>query len=76
MSEDSYDDGLVHGHAWATEPPALVPGATTIARPGIAQGPAGGTTPMAAAPQDEYDDGLVHSHSWACSERGQPAHRC
>ena len=56
-----HDDGLVHGHAWATEPartPAPAP-QVLINRP---------TEP-------DYDDGLVHGHDWACSERGRTAHR-
>ncbi len=49
MSDDNFDDGLVHGHHWATEKPATVtlPHATAITQ------------------MDEYDDGLVHSHDWA-----------
>lgn len=68
MSNDDYDDGLVHSHGWATEP---------------AQPPAGPmrrgaeiAAAMSAHPEEEpYDDGLVHSHGWACAERGQPAAR-
>ena len=26
MSNDDYDDGLVHSHGWATEPPAPAAG--------------------------------------------------
>ena len=67
MSNDDYDDGLVHSHSWATEPPPPVAGAmrrgTTV------------TVAMAVQPEasEPYDDGLVHSHGWACSEQGQPA---
>lgn len=51
MTDDTYDDGLVHAHGWATEPPRA-----TAAR-----------TPTAYVPveADGYDDGLVHSHDWA-----------
>jgi hypothetical protein len=62
-----HDDGLVHGHAWATEPPRP-------ARPGavgrsIAEA-------MGGHPEEPvyYDDGLVHDHGWACSDRGRMAH--
>ncbi len=51
MSEDHFDDGLVHGHYWATEKPA------TVAAPQA----------IALVQFDEYDDGLVHSHDWASS---------
>jgi hypothetical protein len=60
MSHDNYDDGLVHSHRWATEPPTTFattrdPGATVV------------------QPADRHDDGLIHSHGWACSERGRMA---
>ncbi len=58
MPDDTYDDGLVHGHTWATEPlahlRAAVPSDDAI--------PAGGSM---ASPSDTYDDGLVHGHPWA-----------
>jgi hypothetical protein len=58
MGDPGYDDGLVHGHSWASEsfrhPPqqheTLPRRSETIARA-----------------DDLYDDGLVHSHSWARS---------
>ncbi len=66
MSNDDYDDGLVHSHGWATEPP---PPATGPMRRGAEIAAA-----MSAHPEEEpYDDGLVHGHGWACGERGQPA---
>ena len=66
MSNDDYDDGLVHSHGWATEPPAPAAGPM---RRGAEIAAA-----MSAHPEEEpYDDGLVHSHGWACGERGQPA---
>jgi len=58
MSNDRYDDGLVHSHNWATEPPR----------------PTQPRTRTAPRPTEECDDGLVHSHGWACGERGRPAH--
>jgi len=59
---DSYDDGLVHSHGWAAEPP---PSVGSLLRPsnGIA------TT----IGDDTHDDGLVHDHGWACGERGRMA---
>jgi len=51
MSDDNYDDGLVHGHLWATEP----------ARPHADRDRA---TVIRIA-EDQYDDGLVHGHAWA-----------
>ena len=59
MTNDSHDDGLVHSHRWATEPPRPVQ-----ARPRV----------ITPAPREEPDEGLVHSHGWACGERGRPAH--
>lgn len=61
-----HDDGLVHGHAWATEPPRP-------ARPGGT--PRGIAAAAGAHPEEtvHYDDGLVHGHGWACSERGRMA---
>lgn len=67
MSEDRYDDGLVHGHAWATEPPAPV--AESLMR---GARPAAPASPRPAQDED-FDDGLVHPHRWASAERGQPA---
>jgi hypothetical protein len=54
-----HDDGLVHGHAWASEPP----------RPGRTP-----RRPHTTHPDDAFDDGLVHTHGWACGERGRAAH--
>ncbi|WP_431281407.1 hypothetical protein ACQW02_18620 [Humitalea sp. 24SJ18S-53] len=63
MNND-HDDGLVHAHTWASEPP----------RPGRA--PIRLTNPLSIpqlpVAQPDHDDGLVHSHGWACAERGQP----
>jgi hypothetical protein len=57
--QNDHDDGLVHSHAWASEPP----------RPGRAP-----RTPSTRQ-ELEHDDGLVHGHAWACGERGRKAHR-
>ncbi|WP_426955508.1 hypothetical protein [Muricoccus radiodurans] len=49
MSDENYDDGLVHSHGWATDkagPVIAAKAPTTI-------------------PEAGYDDGLVHSHDWA-----------
>ncbi len=54
---DDHDDGLVHGHPWASE---------TAPRPHARALPPSRPT----APQDR-DDGLVHSHGWACADRGR-----
>jgi len=59
MNIQDYDDGLVHNHGWASEPPRS--GRTPIRH----------SAPNTVEP--DHDDGLVHGHGWACSERGQPA---
>jgi len=56
--DDTYDDGLVHGHNWAAEP--SIPAGGTKLMGGEAASPA------SAAPAEEFfDDGLVHGHDWA-----------
>jgi hypothetical protein len=53
MSEEEaeFDDGLVHGHGWATEPFRPAPALEQL---------------LTAWPSDDlYDDGLVHDHGWA-----------
>lgn len=57
--DDTYDDGLVHNHHWAAEPP---PRAHGIESQGQAVGAA-----MSGHPADveSFDDGLVHGHDWA-----------
>ncbi|TCZ64392.1 hypothetical protein [Roseicella aquatilis] len=67
MSMDDYDDGLVHSHGWATEPP-------------LAAGPMRRGAEIAAAmsahpEEDAYDDGLVHDHGWASADRSLLAHQ-
>jgi hypothetical protein len=67
MTDDRYDDGLVHSHAWVTEPLAHVQTQQQQqqqAQP--APGQPNGTTPS-------FDDGLVHSHNWASGEYAAPA---
>ncbi len=67
MAQDGYDDGLVHGHGWATEP-------ARPARPGRRGEPHEAAAQGRAAPTAEaHDDGLVHDHAWASAERGRPA---
>jgi hypothetical protein len=59
--DDTYDDGLVHNHNWAAEPPTRAGG---IKLHGEAMAAA-----MSAHPEDvePFDDGLVHGHDWARS---------
>jgi hypothetical protein len=55
MGDFEYDDGLVHGHLWASE---------TLARPQPRrENPQ--RTDISARTDDGYDDGLVHNHGWA-----------
>jgi hypothetical protein len=63
---DQHDDGLVHSHGWASEPPRH-----SQPRPAPAPRPMRGAAPE---PRAHEDDGLVHSHGWACSERGRARH--
>jgi len=62
MNDDLHDDGLVHSHRWATEPP---PSVGELLRPAAARV---ATTRMPA--EADHDDGLVHHHGWACGQRG------
>ena len=56
--DDTYDDGLVHSHNWASEPSIPAGGAKPMG--------AQTTASMSASPADEsFDDGLVHGHDWA-----------
>jgi hypothetical protein len=56
--DDTYDDGLVHGHNWASEPSIPASG-TKLTAPESA-------APLSASPAEEFfDDGLVHGHDWA-----------
>lgn len=58
MPNDSYDEGLVHSHAWATEP-------VRAPRPAPKQ-------PAAVRrAEEDFDDGLVHGHGWAVRDRAR-----
>lgn len=72
MDHDNHDDGLVHSHGWAAEPP---PSVGMLLRPANDTGTAARDAARdAAGNQDEiHDEGLVHSHGWACGERGRQA---
>jgi hypothetical protein len=61
MNDDMHDDGLVHAHGWATEPP---PSIGMLLRPvqDDRQAKAQVTNPRDDA---EHDEGLVHGHAWA-----------
>ncbi len=61
MDHDNYDEGLVHGHRWATEP--TMPRLSAIQRSDDA--PSAAPTPAAAVMDLGYDEGLVHGHAWA-----------
>ena len=61
MDHDNYDEGLVHGHRWATEP--TMPRPSTIQR--LDDVPNAALIPAAAMMDAGYDDGLVHGHTWA-----------
>jgi len=65
MDHDSYDEGLVHGHRWATEPTMPRLGATIVLGGFDDTALVDGATTSASAAVDEYDDGLVHGHAWA-----------
>lgn len=70
---DDHDDGLVHGHAWAAEPPPSARFAAT-ARPAGAAASLAAMGRVIPAREEDHDDGLVHDHGWACRERGAEAH--
>ena len=56
--DDTYDDGLVHSHGWATDLPAHMGAAKPLGSETAA--------PMSVHPEEEsFDDGLVHGHDWA-----------
>ena len=56
--DDTYDDGLVHGHNWASEP-SIPTGAATLT--GQETIPSRSINPA----EESFDDGLVHGHDWA-----------
>ncbi len=67
MNDDMHDDGLVHSHGWATEPP---PSIGQLLRPANddrrSAAPANDVAAAMAMKQDDmHDDGLVHGHDWA-----------
>jgi hypothetical protein len=61
MDHDNYDEGLVHGHRWATEPTMPRLSATRGSDNALSAAP----IPAAAIMDAGYDDGLVHGHAWA-----------
>jgi hypothetical protein len=64
MSDDRYDDGLVHEHGWARE--ALPEGITRLVAPAVHPGTAAHDIAVAGQqPDDKHDAGLVHEHHWA-----------
>lgn len=65
MDHHDHDDGLVHSHGWATEPP---PSIGMLLRPANDDG---GRAPDIAAAMNvkqDHDDGLVHGHGWASDD--------
>src|SRR3954468_5232541 len=63
MDHDSYDEGLVHGHRWATEP--TMPRLRATQR--LDDPPSAEPIPTAAMVDTGYDEGLVHGHAWAAT---------
>jgi hypothetical protein len=61
MNDDNHDDGLVHSHGWATEPP---PSIGELLRPAAAR-----VATTTATRDEAHDDGLVHGHGWASRVR-------
>jgi hypothetical protein len=61
MTDDNFDDGLVHEHGWACRERGRM-----VHRPPVTMLPE-------SRHEDRYDDGLVHEHGWACGERGRMA---
>jgi hypothetical protein len=74
MNDDSHDDGLVHSHGWAMEPPPCV---GQLLRPGIEDRHAANpdvAQAMSAKQDDAHDDGLVHAHDWASQHGARRIH--
>jgi len=70
MNHD-HDDGLVHSHGWAKEPPPSVGMLLRSANDDAGGGPAPAIAEAMNRKQDEaHDDGLVHDHGWARIGRG------
>ena len=55
---DTYDDGLVHSHNWASEPATAASGRKLV-------GAATTSTLTSISADEAFDDGLVHGHDWA-----------
>jgi hypothetical protein len=70
MSHDTHDDGLVHAHRWATEPP---PSIGMLLRPANGDAHTPAAVPAASTPEETHDEGLVHPHGWASAEGSRPA---
>jgi hypothetical protein len=62
---DNYDDGLVHGHRWATEPTMPMPIIASVLSESDNTAFLDANAFGAPASIDGYDDGLVHGHMWA-----------
>ena len=62
---DNYDDGLVHGHRWATEPTMPTPISAGVLSESDNTAFPDANAFGAPASLDGYDDGLVHGHMWA-----------
>jgi hypothetical protein len=61
MSHHDHDDGIEHGHSWAS---------SERGRPAH-----GRPRPIVIpAPRGDHDDGIEHGHAWACGDRGRPSH--
>ncbi|MBV8092252.1 MAG: hypothetical protein JOY71_20900 [Acetobacteraceae bacterium] len=55
MSDDNFDDGLVHRHRWASHELAR-----PLSRRRLAE--------TATQEDEQFDEGLVHGHSWAVNQ--------
>lgn len=62
MSDDNFDDGLVHSHGWARE--TMPEGITRLVAPAL-RVPANDTAEAMNAHPEDHDAGLVHNHGWA-----------
>jgi hypothetical protein len=77
QAHERHDDGLVHGHRWATSDSAHPGHRPAAAR--VAGATFGVPMPVSSTryhhrfeaiqPDDRYDDGLVHNHDWAVTGR-------
>jgi hypothetical protein len=73
MDHDNHDDGLVHSHGWATEPPPSVGHLLRPANDRRIDGPDIARA-MSTKQDDGHDDGLVHGHDWASSHSSRRFH--